>query len=49
MTQAFAIHEIGNTYENGTAGVDELLGEFRESFLSIMSPLPCVRANWMPR
>ncbi len=26
MTQAFAIHEIGNTYENGTAGVDELLG-----------------------
>src|ERR1039457_2117904 len=25
MTQAFAIHEIGNTYENGTAGVDEPL------------------------
>ena len=25
MTQAFAIHEIGNTYENGTAVVDELL------------------------
>jgi methylmalonyl-CoA/ethylmalonyl-CoA epimerase len=27
MTQAFAIHEIGNTYENGTAGVDGLLGD----------------------
>lgn len=27
MTQAFAIHEIGNTYENGTAVVDGLLGK----------------------
>jgi methylmalonyl-CoA/ethylmalonyl-CoA epimerase len=25
MTQAFAIHEVGNTYENGTAVVDGLL------------------------
>ena len=26
MTQAFAIHEVGNTYENGTAVADGLLG-----------------------
>jgi methylmalonyl-CoA/ethylmalonyl-CoA epimerase len=26
MTQAFAIHEIGNTYEDGTAVVDGVLG-----------------------
>ena len=26
MTQAFAIHEIGNTYEDATPVVDELLG-----------------------
>ena len=36
MTQAFAIHEIGNTYEDGSTVVDGVLGAIPGILITIL-------------